>query len=534
MMSKTLFRSLIALLFLFGATACTDVSVDPKSQVSSDDVFSEEGSYKSFLAKLYGGLSVTGQQGPAGNGDLGQIDEGFSQYVRLWWQMQELPTDGAVIAWNDGAVQELNTQTWSPSNGFSSAMYARLLFQTASVNVFLDESTAGKVESRNVAPEVAAAIPQWRAEARFLRALSFYHGMDLFGSIPLVTESGTSDAPEQASRQEIFTFVENELLDITDGEGAETLPPIGEAEYGRADRGAALMVLAKMYLNADVYIGQDRMSDVIDVTSEIIDSGAYTLEEDYHDLFLADNHTANGIIFPVPQDGNRTQHFGGTTYLAHASVGGSMDPNTFGLDFGWAGLRTTEATVDLFDPADTRPVFENTPGNQFFRDGQSREISTLTSFTNGFAVPKYQNVTSTGEAGKDLGFPDIDYPMFRLADAYLMHAEAVARGAGGSESQAVDLVNALRERAYGDDSGNITAGDLTPQFVLDERGRELIWEATRRTDLIRFGQFTGDSYLWPWKGDVQAGTSTPDHLRLYPLPSAELLANPNLEQNPGY
>jgi hypothetical protein len=282
-----------------------------------------------------------------------------------------------------------------------------------------------------------------------------------------------------------------------------------------------------------VYVGEDRSSDVVDLTAEIIDSGAYSLEDDYHDLFLADNHTSDELIFAIPQDGDRTQHFGGTTYLSHASVGGNMDPDTFGLDAGWAGLRTTAPAVNRYADGDTRPMFENTDG-AFFTEGQTLEISALTNFTNGYAVPKYQNVTSTGEPGKDLGFPDTDYPMFRLGDVYLMHAEAVVRGGGGSMDRAVSLVNDLRERAYGDESGNITTSELTLDFILDERGRELLWEGSRRTDLIRFGQFTGGDYLWPWKGDVQTGTSTSDNLTLYPLPSSELLANPNLEQNPGY
>jgi hypothetical protein len=169
----------------------------------------------------------------------------------------------------------------------------------------------------------------------------------------------------------------------------------------------------------------------------------------------------------------------------------------------------------------------------FFTEGQSKEINSLTDFTDGYAVPKYQNVTSTGEPGKNTNFPDTDYPMFRFADAHLMYAEAVLRGGGGSVDRAVNRINALRERAYGNQSGNITEADLTLSFILDERGRELLWEGHRRTDLIRFNQFT-ENGTWPWKGGVQQGETTSSHRNLYPIPTSQLQVNPNLEQNPGY
>jgi hypothetical protein len=124
--------------------------------------------------------------------------------------------------------------------------------------------------------------------------------------------------------------------------------------------------------------------------------------------------------------------------------------------------------------------------------------------------------------------------MFRLADAYLMYAEAHLRGGGGDVAQALAYVNAIRQRAFGDASGNITEAQLNLQFILDERVRELLWEAHRRTDLVRFGLFTGGGYLWQWKGGILAGRATDTFRDLYPLPASELTTNPNLTQNPGY
>jgi hypothetical protein len=171
----------------------------------------------------------------------------------------------------------------------------------------------------------------------------------------------------------------------------------------------------------------------------------------------------------------------------------------------------------------------------FYTDGQSKEIVDISQFTEGYAITKFKNITRDGQAGSDLTHTDTDFPMFRLADAHLMLAEAVLRGGSGSDlSTAVDLVNAVRERAYGDQSGNITEAELTLDFILDERARELYWECHRRTDLVRFGQFSNGDYLWPWKGGVAGGATVSNNFDLYPLPASDVNANPNLVQNPGY
>lgn len=514
-----------AALLLVGAAGCTDTLVEPKSTVTGANVFNDPSSYEAFLAKLYAGLAVTGQQGPAGSGDIQGIDEGFSQYVRLYWQMQELPTDEAVIAWNDDGVQELNTQLWGPSNQFLGAMYSRVFFQVAMANEFLRETTDAKLTQRDVSDALRAEIQQFRAEARFLRALSYWHGLDLFGDIPLVTEDFSIGAtpPQQATRAEVFQFVVDELNEIR-----SQLRPAGMGEYGRADEGSVLMLLAKLYMNAEVYVGTAQYADARVALEGILD--AYQLDDVYQHMFLADNHTSPEIIFAVPQDGERTQSFGGTTFLTHASVGGNMNAAEFGLDFGWWGLRVTPDFVNLYPSGADGPDGRS---SIFFTDGQALTIANITNFFDGYAAPKYQNVTSTGEPGSHPGFPDTDYPMFRLADAYLMYAEIVLRGGGGDRARALDFVNQLRERAYGDTSGNITDAELTLDFVLDERARELFWEGHRRVDLIRHGLFT-TSGVWAWKGGIEDGRTTEAHLDLYPLPDSELLANPNLDQNPGY
>jgi hypothetical protein len=209
-----------------------------------------------------------------------------------------------------------------------------------------------------------------------------------------------------------------------------------------------------------------------------------------------------------------------------------MDPAAFGINGGWAGLRTTPQYVSLFSD-----ISGNTDKRaMFFTNGQNLDINDEYTFTDGYAIQKFRNVTSTGAKGSDPtgNFPDTDFPMFRLADVYLIYAEAVLRGGTGDAGLALGYVNEVRKRAYGSTAGNITQSQLTLPFMLDERGRELLFEMQRRTDLIRFGKFTGDTYLWQWKGGVKAGTSVSANLNIMPIPSTDLINNPTLVQNPGY
>lgn len=618
-MKKYSFKILIgALVTLFTLTSClNDLDQVPQDKdiVLADELFNDPAAYKQVLAKLYAGLAISGQEGPAGLPDITGIDEGFSQYLRQYWLAQEVTTDEAVIGWADGSLPDYHNQSWNSSNEFVAALYNRIMYQITSCNAFLRETTDGKLSSRGVTGQLLADVQLYRKEARFLRALSYAHAIDLFGNIALVTEADEVGfwTPKQSTRVELFDFVESELLAI---EGSLATPKSNE--YARADQAAAWTLLAKLYLNAEVYTGTNRYSDCITYTSKVISAG-YTLEDTYENLFLADNHNSNGVIFPIAFDGLRTQSYGGTTFLIHASVGGSMKPADFGINGGWGGNRATSAFVNkfntgvdimasnsaigaasnwgivgsatpnswdgpdivLYDTSETdvkqcyttlvdgeikfRPdnswgsdfggpngniavtaglykitvnvttqVFtvEQDPRAIFHTDGQNLEIEEIVTFTDGYAVAKFKNVDQNGQAGGDSTgeFTDTDFPLFRLADVYLMYAEATLRGGGGSEADAISYLNELRMRA--NDFGKVTSIDL--DYILDERSRELYWEGHRRTDLVRFGKFSDGDYVWPWKGGVKEGTATSGHLDLFPIPSTDLNANPNLTQNTGY
>jgi len=621
-MKKHIFKITIlsVMLGLFTLTSCLkDLDTVPNDDdiALADEVFNNPAAYKQVLAKLYAGLAISGQKGPAGLPDISGIDEGFSQYLRQYWLAQEVTTDEAVIGWADGSLPDYHEHDWNSGNEFIRALYNRIFYQITSCNAFLRQTTPDVLSGRGVTGQLLTDINSYRAEARFLRALSYYHALDFFGKVPFVTEADPVGffTPEQMSRADLFNFVESELLAI---ESTLTAPMANE--YARVDQAGAWALLARLYLNAEVYIESAKYTEAITYANKVINAG-YTLEADYKNLFLADNHTAHGVIFPIAFDGLRTQSFGGTTFLIHAAIGGSMSPADFGVNGGWGGNRTTSALVNLFNytfnstaanntlgaasnwgivgdltdwggqpdmtlyqtgTADVYQAYyqlpdaelkfrpDNTWGSDFgdngsninvtagiykitintadktfmlepladsramfHIDGQNLEIAEIPTFTEGYAITKFKNVDRAGNPGADASgnFTDTDFPLFRLADVYLMYAEAVLRGgSGGDEATATNYVNALRTRA----NSPVQVNSINLDLILDERARELYWEGHRRTDLIRFGKFTAGSYNWPWKGGVKDGVSTSDHLDVFPIPSTDINSNPNLKQNTGY
>src|SRR5690606_13681827 len=393
----------------------------------------------------------------------------------------------------------------------------------------LRKSIDDRLAGRGITGDDATAIAQYRAEARFLRAYQYWVLMDLFGNPPFITEENEIGVtpPNQITRSDLFTYVETELLAIE-----ELLAAPRQNEYARVDQGAAWALLARLYLNAEVYLGQGngKFTEAVTYSSKVIDAG-YSLMEQYQHLFLADNDQNNPeIILPIAYDGIQTQNNGGTTFIINSSVHGSMTPANFGIPGGgWGGNRSRSTLpgtfYDVSGNTDRRPLFF----------GSNPNIEDPAVFTEGLAVTKFSNKTSTNQDGKSINgtFVSTDFPLFRLAEQYLIYAEAVLRGgSGGSNTQALAYLNLLRARAYGNASGNLSTISL--DVVLDERSRELYWEAFRRTDLIRYGRYTGGSYLWPFKGGQASGRAVESFRTLFPIPAADLIANPNLEQNTGY
>ena len=626
---KNIFKKLIFVLSLSAIiTSCHDdlnqSPIDPDS-FTEEDVFANVDEARGALAKLYASLALTGQQGPAGNADIADIDEGFSQFSRMLFNLNEITTDHAVVGWGDPGLPDLHGMYWSSSNDFTEAMYYRLAQEVTFCNSFI----------MNASNLSGNEVQTFIAEARFLRAYAYYNLLDLYGNVPITTEIST-ELPTQSSRTEVFNFIEEELLAIE--------PSLAAAnEYGRIDKIAAHALLSRLYLNAEVWTGQARYNECVTYSENVMNS-SYSINMNdangngtaYDELFLADNGSngaQNEFIFALNFDGLQSQTWGGTTFLVHASIGGNMNPSDFGVNGGWAGLRTTKNLVNQFSvdiddlnnslgsQSDWGLVGNATPNgwngpdlemyetgsNQFavyadltagemkFRynedwgqnygdngadgtlesgganiaipsigtyyvtmdlnnntytispftadqrgmfhsSGQNLEIETIPPFTDGYAVTKFKNIDSNGNQGNDSSgtWCDTDIPLIRLAEIYLNYAEAVLRGGGGDLNTAAARINELRERAYGNSSGNITSSDLDLQFVLNERSKELYWEGQRRTDLVRYNQFTTAAYLWPFKGNEQTGVSVDSYRNLFPLPSNVISINPNLSQNEGY
>ena len=506
-----------------GISSCVNdletTPIDPNVQLPQD-VLKDEAAFEALLAKCYQGLACSSSDGANGGPDINGVDGGFGQYLRAYFNLQCLTTDEATCCWNDTGLPDMHNMNWQASNQFIVAMYYRIFYQVSLCNELIRQVAANPagVEFQNKGALVA--------EARALRALSYYHAVDMFGNVPFATENDAVGAqgPRQINRADLFAWIEKECKELLEG---NDLAAEGTNVYGRCDKGFVKMILAKLYLNAEVYVGEDRYADCAALCEDLV--ATYPLADNFADLFAADNHlftanstygASNEIIFAVPHDGINTTSYGGTNFLIFAGTGGDMNAAEAGISSGWGGLSVCKQVSERYTDGDVRAMF--------FKDYGTEIVDIFTFTSGGYKSMKFRNVNLDGSAAQTTGFVDTDFPLFRAADAYLMLAECSARGKADS-AKGLAAYNAVRERA-----GVSTATSITAQDVLDERSRELMWEGCRRSDLVRFGQFTTADYVWEYKGSVKEGAAVADTRNLFPLPPADVNANSNLKQNAGY
>lgn len=501
-------------------------------------VFDETACYRALFRMLASSMDENG------NGDIISSDIGKPDFVRQMWNLNELPSDEATCWWSDDGIQELNTASWNENLISSKYMFYRLRNGISKANLYLE----------NVPEDMGLH----RAEVRFLRALFYFHALDLFGNVPLMTSTSvnlftsfsdysmgagistetmtaeeyeflyqayadnTIERPKQVGCNALFDFIVSELKACE-----KDLPAPGSEEYARPSKAAVWMLLARLYLNASVYTGTVRWDEAKTYAKKVVDSKAYSLCPNFHYLFMGDNDT-NGaqreFIFPIYVDGEQVQTWGCTTFLIAATYDSEMGFDIgSGLNQFWSGCCARRALVEKFDlTKDDRA--------QFYTYGHSLNISSLTNgFHQGYAVTKYTNAYSDGSSFGGT-FASTDFPLMRLAEAYLTYAEADAHQHGGTcTEEGADMLNQVRTRSHIGELSTVTISDIA-----DEWAREFMFEGRRRSDLVRLGLFTGSEYLWDWKGGAKNGKAIDSHCSRYAIPNEIMYLSEDYVQNEGY
>lgn len=541
-----------AVVLTLGLSSCVkDLDVD-----NIDPNSFEQPNAQSLFNKCYAEFVLEGFAPGESELDLG--DAGLSVCYRLLWNANELSTDEAICGWTDKGIAEYDFNSFTAANESLYGLYWRLCFGATICTQYLKEC--------------ADYDASMTAEVHFIRALYYYFLLDNFGN-PSFSEN-VGEIPQQIQSADLFAWIVKELEENMNGMLAPSVRKKGDANYGRADQSAAWMLLARLYLNASKYTGGEQteywekakmyaekvinesgrsiwMGD--DATAHKSANGKWSA---YQMLFMADNDQSgayNESIFAFTLDGATTASWGASTFLFAASWDGYMKEIYPQLtDQAWGGNRTR---VDLVEKFISTSALNNLPnwrtetiiaaagddrallfGDNAKGDGGVKDRKwtndDVATFTDGIATTKYTTQRSDGGAVSNTTHNDNDIMLMRLAEAYLIYAEAEARVAGSSTTleKGTQLINVLRERANNSDQHNT----YTLKEICDERSRELYFEGVRRTDLIRFGFYGGSSYTWQWKGGVHEGGKFDAYRNIFPIPVTELGTNINLKQNPGY
>ena len=550
-LKNILYSIMMGTAVLASTTSCvSDLDQYPQTETTSKDVYTNLANYEAVLGKIYAAMVTSGQGKGGDNKDMESVlnDGSGFDYMRMFLNMQECGTDEFASTWLTGEqTTGLTYLSWDANDAWVSDMYYRIYYNIALCNEFLRNANGASFSGND-----EVKMKEYKAEVRFMRALFYYHALDLYRNIPMVTEKDPvgSFIPPRATPQETFDYIESELKDCIGD-----MLPASSCPYGQASQGAAYTLLAKLYLNSEVYTGVAKYAECKAACQQVMNMG-YSLESDYSKLFNADNDKrTNEIIFALPVSAEHTVSWGASTYLVCGQLSlsnANQTPGDFGAESGWSEFRLRSQFVDKFDESDIYAQGEEAKGDKrakFFTNGQNKDVTSMTDETTGYLSEKWSNLKDDGTKASNTSNDGVetDFPLFRLADVYLMYAECVARLGedwdnwnGGSDAEAASrkegaiyYINKVRERAGAADvwKDNFASDADFLQFILDERARELYHEGYRRTDLIRFGQFTTNKYIWQWKGGTHDGQAVDSKYNIYPIPNTELTANPNLHND---
>ncbi|EFC71489.1 RagB/SusD family nutrient uptake outer membrane protein [Prevotella sp. oral taxon 299] len=489
--------------------------------------------------KCYANIAVAGNGGATGDCDIDGLDGGTTGFVRQMWNSNELTTDEAICHWGDAGIEQFDYNTYDASHPMLNGYFARLTTGITYCNDYL----------KNINEDATKT-----AEIRFVRALEYYLLMDAFGNVPFAE---TLSEPTMKTRPEMYEWLVKELTEIEPNLSEAQPKKSSDANYGRVDKASAWMLLARLYLNAQVYTGTPQWAKAAEYAKKIMDS-AYKLNTKkvngwsaYQMLFMGDNgetDAAYEAIFPILQDGLKTTSWGTTTFLTASTFDGNMHASIHdksvvnGLSGQtWGGNRCRPDLLKRFFPnkevpnvsSIEMPTKDYAHDDRAIFDGKDRKLDNgkgaIGKFTDGFATAKFINIKTDGSAGHSLTFSDADFFFFRKAEAYLIYAEATARANGNHLTpEGIAAVKTLRERANAEPKTNFTLSELC-----DEWSREFYFEGIRRPTLIRFGFFGGDNnYNWTYKGGVKEGRSFSASKNIFAIPSNYV--KDAIKQNPNY
>lgn len=529
-----------ALLISLASTSClNDLDKEPISPKIDLNVNND-----GLLNKCYANFGINGN----GSGDdsdsdpdiKGFNDNGMTGLVRAMFNINELPTDEATCSWGDG-LQELNSAKFDPSHPWVKLYYTRLTLGITFCNQYLE--VAGGEDKQKT------------AECRFLRAMQYYLLMDAYGNVGFST---TLEKPHRMERAELYKWLVEELNAIEPDLAEPRVKTGSDADYGRVDKAACWLLLSRLYLNAEVYTGNAEWQKAKDYAKKVMES-PYDINTTsagrwsaYQLVFMADNDrtaASKEILFPIVNISGKTRSYGNSLFLIAACFDPAMHANpddatgSNGLvGQQWIGLHPRVTLLKKFFPSTSAPEvpsYEMTSqaGDDraiFWGQGRSYEIENITKSAEGYGVCKFLNYNSDNSTNTDPAFADMDWPFMRAAEAYLNYAEADARLNGGKTSQeGTRILNKLRARANA--STRAESSNYSLNEICDEWAREFYFEGMRRTTLVRFGLFGGNTgYNWDWKGGESAGKDFEAYKNIYPIPLTQLQSNTNLKQNPGY